>query len=87
MDFYCEIHLKKPQLQYFWFDALDSTWRREQDVGQNSVEGHFGIFDDDCVMKDHFQSLSFTCSDVVGYEGIQFTMPNITYPKERNDSK
>ncbi len=63
-DFYCDIHLGKPSLQYFWFDGLDSSWRRQQDVSKDSVEGHFGFLDDDGTIKDHFRSLSFQCPKV-----------------------
>ncbi len=81
VDFYCEIHLTKPQLQYFWFVGLDSSWRRKQDVPANSVEGHFGIFNDDCIMKPHFQTLSFSCGPLFDEEqkNVIFKMPDIAY--------
>jgi hypothetical protein len=76
IDFYSEIHLGKPQMQYFWFVGLDSSWRRQQDVSKDSVEGHFGIFHDNGIIKEQFQSLSFSCplnSEII------FTMPEIVY--------
>ena len=76
VDFYCGIHVGEPSLQYFWFDGLDSSWRREQDVSKDSVEGHFGIFDDDGVMKDHFRNLSFQCPSL---PKVTFKFPNIGY--------
>ena len=73
VDFYCKVHLERPEIQYFWFDAFDSTWRRSQDVGRDSVEGTFGIFDETGSMKKHFRNLSFKCPS---RPGVVFTMPN-----------
>lgn len=74
VDFYCQVHLGKPDIRYFWFEGIDSSWRRYQDVSPNSVEGHFGIFDDQGQMKEHFKSLKFTCP---GHEGVAYILPNI----------
>lgn len=75
VNFYCDVHLGKPSLQYFWFDGMDSSWRRKQDVSKDSVEGHFGILDDDGTMKEHFESLSFQCP--VTIHNVTFKFPKI----------
>ncbi len=66
-----------PNLQYFWFTGIDSSWRRIAEVGANSVEGHFGMFNDHGdEFKHSFRNLSFECP---GHEGITFVMPKIVH--------
>lgn len=65
-DFYCKVHVAQPDLQYFWFNGFDAAWRRLQDASQFSVEGHFGMLEEDGQMKRHFRELSFTCPDYSG---------------------
>jgi len=76
VDFYCKIHLGKSDIRYFWFEGIDSSWRRYDDASPDSVEGHFGIFDDQGNMKDHFKTLSFSCP---GHEGILYSLPDNKY--------
>jgi exo-beta-1,3-glucanase (GH17 family) len=42
-------------LKYYWFVAFDSHWRL--DMGHEEAEANFGIFHENGLMKDNFQSL------------------------------
>jgi exo-beta-1,3-glucanase (GH17 family) len=46
VDFYCKID-KELNWKYYWFTAIDNSWRREQDP-ENFVEGNFGFLQGKC---------------------------------------
>ncbi|CAJ1964829.1 unnamed protein product [Cylindrotheca closterium] len=60
VDFYCKVHLGKPDWDYYYFTGIDNKWRAAQ--GSLNMEGTFGFFTaDNLALKPHFQNLEFEC--------------------------
>lgn len=59
VDFYCKVHLGKPDWDYYYFTGIDNAWRAAQ--GSWDIEGNFGFFTADLILKPHFQDLEFEC--------------------------
>lgn len=46
--------------KYYYFAGFDTPYKKEQADDDNTVEAHFGIFDEDGNLKSEFESLTFT---------------------------
>lgn len=46
--------------KYYYFAGFDTPYKKEQEADNNTVEAHFGIFDEDGNMKSEFADLTFT---------------------------
>ena len=68
-DFYCQISVERGW-SYYWFTSFDNDWRQEQNPNvQDNVEGHFGIFYSSGQLKEHYQSLRFSCE---GNDSVEY---------------
>ena len=73
---------------YFWFTGFDNDWRVAQSIAEgedgNTVEGQFGLFYSNRTLKEHFQSLDFSCpfpaSGVRYYFDVNSTLPTTQAP-------
>ena len=48
--------------QYFWFTGFDNDWRRVNEQMPDDVEGHFGLFDEEGILKPYIANLEIDCS-------------------------
>lgn len=46
--------------KYYYFAGFDTPYKKEQEDDENTVEAHFGIFDESGTLKSEFESLTFT---------------------------
>ena len=73
---------------YFWFTGFDNDWRVDQEIAEGgdgeTVEGQFGLFYSNRTLKEHFQSLDFSCpfpaSGVRYYFDVNSTLPTTQTP-------
>lgn len=75
VDFYCQVHLGKPDWDYYYFTGIDNAWRVAQ--GSNNIEGNWGFFTANLALKSHFQGLEFDCGGDTKYS---FGMTDWTVP-------
>ena len=78
VDFYCRMD-KELNWKYYWFTAIDNSWRQIQDP-ENTIEGNWGFMKSDLTLKPLFENLSFTCSNGIEYSfgEIDWTIPIVT---------
>lgn len=79
VDFYCKVHLGKPDWDYYYFTGIDNAWRAAQ--GSADMEGNWGFFTaDDLALKPHFQNLEFECDGTMYSFGATDWTPS--FPEE-----
>ncbi len=62
MDFYNFANQRN--LKYFYFAAFDDSYKNELEGKENDVEGHFGLYTSDGVLKPMIETLVITKSAI-----------------------